>query len=293
MKSTATLLFVCLAATAGFPASSRADDDQESGELTVERLAKGDCPQILHLGEGGPRLMRLGSYGYLGVETTALTPELRRHFGAPEDAGVLIGRVEKGSPAAAAGLRVGDIVTRVDDEEVTSGGRLRRLVRGYEKEESAVLEYWRGGKVATTTVAFDERQSCGLDLGSVIDLEKLPRIDLEKLPRIDLDSLPRYEALLELHEFDGASLDRAREYLRQAYEIQTLDGEDLEKARERLREAIRSQDWKSHLERIREVDLTDIERRLREAMNRLEELENEIDIQKKEIHRHEDGGPDA
>ena len=95
----------------------------------------------------------LGSYGYLGVETTSLTPELREHFGVPSELGVMIGRVEEGSPAEAAGLKVGDVVTRVGDGDVTSGGRLRRLVRGYEKDEEAVVEYWRGGKVATTTVA--------------------------------------------------------------------------------------------------------------------------------------------
>ena len=53
-----------------------------------------------------PRAPRL-SGGYLGVELVDLTPELREHFGAPRDVGVMVGRVEPGSPAARAGLEVG------------------------------------------------------------------------------------------------------------------------------------------------------------------------------------------
>src|SRR5436305_13618930 len=39
------------------------------------------------------------SGGYLGVGLLNLTPELRTHFGVPEDAGVLLSKVAPGSPA--------------------------------------------------------------------------------------------------------------------------------------------------------------------------------------------------
>ena len=48
----------------------------------------------------------------LGVGLTDLTPELREHFGVGGDAGVMISRVVEDSPAAKAGLRVGDIIER-------------------------------------------------------------------------------------------------------------------------------------------------------------------------------------
>lgn len=53
------------------------------------------------------------SRGRLGVLVVGITPELRKHFGAPEDRGVLVGRVLPKSAAAAAGLAVGDILTEV------------------------------------------------------------------------------------------------------------------------------------------------------------------------------------
>jgi hypothetical protein len=47
-------------------------------------------------------MMSMGR-GRLGVFVLGITPELRKHFGVPEDRGVLVARVESGSPAASAG----------------------------------------------------------------------------------------------------------------------------------------------------------------------------------------------
>lgn len=54
----------------------------------------------------------------LGVLVMGMTPELRRHFGAPAQRGVLIAQVEPGSVAARAGLMVGDVLVRVDRRSV-------------------------------------------------------------------------------------------------------------------------------------------------------------------------------
>lgn len=58
--------------------------------------------------------------GRLGVNATDMTEELRDYFGAPKSAGVLVQRVEPGTPAAKAGLKVGDVITRVGGEAVES-----------------------------------------------------------------------------------------------------------------------------------------------------------------------------
>ena len=56
----------------------------------------------------------------LGVLVLGMTPELRRHFGAPANRGVLIAQVESNSAAARAGLMVGDVLVRVDRRPVRS-----------------------------------------------------------------------------------------------------------------------------------------------------------------------------
>ncbi len=53
------------------------------------------------------------SRGRLGVMVMSLTPELRKHLGAAADRGVLVAHVEPGTPAAAAGITVGDVIVTV------------------------------------------------------------------------------------------------------------------------------------------------------------------------------------
>ncbi len=66
--------------------------------------------------------------GFLGVGIRVLTPELQRHFGAPEGSGVLVASVRDGSPAAAAGIAVGDVITAVDGLPMASARDLVREV---------------------------------------------------------------------------------------------------------------------------------------------------------------------
>ncbi len=58
----------------------------------------------------------------LGVMVIGITPELREHFGAAEDRGVLVGQVAPKSAAEAAGLQVGDVLVEVGGNAVDSAG---------------------------------------------------------------------------------------------------------------------------------------------------------------------------
>jgi hypothetical protein len=103
--------------------------------------------------------------GYLGVGLTELTPELRTHFGAPEEAGVMVSSVEAESPAEKAGLKVGDIISEVDGKPVRSSWELSAKVRGYEEGQQAPLEVWRDRKVQTITATIAMRERAELDMG--------------------------------------------------------------------------------------------------------------------------------
>jgi C-terminal processing protease CtpA/Prc len=56
------------------------------------------------------------------------TPDLRRYLGAPDGAGVLVTGIAPGRPAAADGLRVGDILVQVGDRPVREVGDVERLL---------------------------------------------------------------------------------------------------------------------------------------------------------------------
>jgi hypothetical protein len=98
------------------------------------------------------------SGGFLGVGLTPMTPELRAHFGVPEDAGVLVSKVVEGSPAQAAGLQVGDILTAVGGEAVGSAMALTHAVRSREAGETVTLEVWRDGQPLTLSATLAESE---------------------------------------------------------------------------------------------------------------------------------------
>jgi S1-C subfamily serine protease len=66
---------------------------------------------------------------YLGINFIDLEPEMARQFNLPVNQGILVSQVGGGTPAAAAGLRRQDIITRINDVTIATGGDLRRFLR--------------------------------------------------------------------------------------------------------------------------------------------------------------------
>lgn len=85
--------------------------------------------------------------GLLGVEVQDLTPELARQFKLkPGTGGALITQVVKGSAAAKAGLKVGDVVVEVNGQPVRNSNMLRNYV-GIQRVGTALkLVIYRNGK---------------------------------------------------------------------------------------------------------------------------------------------------
>ncbi len=128
------------------------DKDGEIETLEGGRRAwigVGDGPELF--------LERHGKGGFLGVATTELTPELRRHFGVPEESGLLVARVVEGSAAAAAGVQVGDILTAAGGEAVASSRELVRAVGRREPGAVLELEVWRDGAQLALSATLGER----------------------------------------------------------------------------------------------------------------------------------------
>ncbi|HEU5322941.1 MAG TPA: DegQ family serine endoprotease [Methylomirabilota bacterium] len=81
--------------------------------------------------------------GWLGVSLQPLTPDLAASFGAGDRKGVLVADVVAGSPAAAAGVKQGDVVLRVDGKPVDDPGDLARAVGLARPGQQVKLTVWR------------------------------------------------------------------------------------------------------------------------------------------------------
>ena len=105
--------------------------------------------------------------GYIGVRPIEMTPDLRAHFGAPREAGVLVGTVETDSPAAKAGLQVGDIVTAADGQKIERRRDLVRAIRRKKEGDTVQIDIVRDRATKTLSVAVAEREDGGLRIGDV------------------------------------------------------------------------------------------------------------------------------
>ena len=86
----------------------------------------------------------------VAVATAAVAKQMRRAVGLTDEPGVLILRVRSGSPADAAGLARGDLVTRAGDGAVRSVGDLERAVR--QADGTVTLGVVRGVDAREVTV---------------------------------------------------------------------------------------------------------------------------------------------
>jgi serine protease Do len=89
----------------------------------------------------------------VGLEVTEITPALRVHYGAPENSGVLVTRVEAGKPAAEAGVQVGDILVRVGDTPIRNEGEVRVNLVRWNVQEPLNLQVVRDSKPLDLDVA--------------------------------------------------------------------------------------------------------------------------------------------
>ncbi len=93
------------------------------------------------------QLLKTGkvSHGRLGVTIQEVSQSLAESFGLKNTAGALISSVEKGSPAAAAGLEAGDVILKLDGTEIARSSELPPIVAAIRPGTQIQLEIWRKG----------------------------------------------------------------------------------------------------------------------------------------------------
>ena len=96
--------------------------------------------------------------GWLGVSIQPLTMELARKFGVNEGEGVLVNEVFEKDPAAAAGIKPGDILTHIDGTVIDTPNRLSRVVAGLRPGMTTKVEIVRDQQRLVLDVALIERR---------------------------------------------------------------------------------------------------------------------------------------
>ena len=201
-------------------------------ERHVKRVSIGESPCLF--------VATSHNRGSLGVQLMDLTPELRAHFGAPADAGVMVAKVAEKSPAFKAGIRVGDILTAIDGEELSSIREVARNVRRRDDGDEVAIELRRDGKLTKLKATIEASKRSEIDLGGILTAG------------IDCDEM---DFTMDLH----------------------IDEEAIHEAVEKAREHFESPEWRSQWRWLERLDEDSLEKKMEELEQRLKELEEELE----------------
>ena len=104
-----------------------------------------------------PNIIVLQSSSRNGVLVEDLTPQLADFFGVRNGQGVLVRSVERGSPAASAGLKAGDVIVKIGNEPITCSSDWLRMM--HEHHGSIALAVVRDKHEQNVTLKLPEKSS--------------------------------------------------------------------------------------------------------------------------------------
>jgi len=90
--------------------------------------------------------------GWLGIEIQPVTQDIADSLGLKTASGALVAKENKDAPAAAAGVKIGDVVTAVNGQSVADPRELARRIADLGPKKSAELTIWRNGAQQTVSV---------------------------------------------------------------------------------------------------------------------------------------------
>ena len=91
---------------------------------------------------------------YLGATVGTLTAQMAQQYRYDISEGAFVYSVEDGSPAAQAGLQLGDVITAIDGTEIASMDDLMAAKKGYAAGDTSELTVYRQGETITLSLTW-------------------------------------------------------------------------------------------------------------------------------------------
>ena len=109
------------------------------------------------------QIVRTGAVtrGYIGVEQQNITEELATAFDLPQRDGVIIAGIVKDGPADKAGLKVGDILLKLDNQAIKDTTQMLNQIAAYAPGDKKSVELLREGKKQTMNIEIGVRPKPG------------------------------------------------------------------------------------------------------------------------------------
>ncbi len=112
-------------------------------------LAEGVMQQLITTG----RVIR----GWLGIQGQNVTDRLAEAFGLRDSEGILVTGVLENGPASQAGIRPGDVITRINEDRPRDSQELMQLIASHPPGTKLTVGGWRGNESLSLEVLSGER----------------------------------------------------------------------------------------------------------------------------------------
>ena len=124
--------------------------------------------------------------GWLGISIKNLTQDTAKSHGLSSTNGVLVVEVAKGGPAAEAGLRQGDVITKYEGKEIRNADGLRDAVADTSIGQEAKVTAVRDGKSQEFAVKIGSLQQAMENLA--VTLRKKLGVEVGPVPQKDMNN---------------------------------------------------------------------------------------------------------
>ena len=108
-----------------------------------------------------------------GITAGTMTQQMAAQYQIDQTSGAFVYSVNKGGAGEKAGLKMGDVITKVDSTDITSMEDLTAAKKGHKAGDTVTVTYYRDGQTQTTELTFDAKTD---DTGST-QQEQQPQQD--------------------------------------------------------------------------------------------------------------------
>jgi C-terminal processing protease CtpA/Prc len=132
----------------------------DNDDIDVQKFGDDDAQVIIKRLKDGDHELNVffedDDRGYMGVHLDDLNKQLGEYFDVEDGEGALVTEVVADSPAAAAGLRAGDVIVKLGDTDITSAADLHEAMSDTEADQKIELKIVRKGKHKDIDVTLGE-----------------------------------------------------------------------------------------------------------------------------------------
>jgi C-terminal processing protease CtpA/Prc len=165
------------------------DGETKTTKVTIERRKSPEVFMQKPARVMKQKMFRTDNSVFLGVKVENLSDQLREYFQVSEGLGVLVSEVIEDSPAHKAGLKAGDVITKIADRDVKNYRDLIRGLNYFDPEDEVVIYYIRDKKDKSVKVTLAEPQDKFEKILWIDDADVIHDFDFHKFHDFDEDEI--------------------------------------------------------------------------------------------------------